>query len=69
MSLHYGVKCFKCEVPIIIHDIDEETDKTIVWDVMPLYELKCANCGHQQQYGSEDGFRFGVEDSTPNGRL
>jgi len=68
MRVYFGVKCAICKVPMVLHEVVEDPGKTIMLDVVPLHELECTRCGHKRQYGSENGFRFHLGDSTPTDR-
>ena len=59
MTQYYGVKCGGCRknIPLEIRKPTLERN-TVNIHLVPLEPISCPDCGHEQQYGSEDAGDF-----------
>lgn len=59
MTPYYGVKCGGCGLNIPLEIRKPKLDgKRVNINSVPLEPIPCPDCGHVQQYGSEDSLDF-----------
>lgn len=63
MSRHYGVKCEKCNTPIIVENLDDFDENKIQFQPIPLTPIPRQVCGHSALYGSENKIEFEIGES------